>query len=364
MFFLISLVLSLSSLFLNNDTAEIVFAGDAMQHKAQIDAAKKSDDIYTYDECFEAIAQYVQNADYAVVNLETPLGGTPYSGYPMFCSPDSYSLALKNAGFDLLLTANNHSLDKRDKGAKRTLDILDKQDIDHIGTYRNEVERNNVLPFIKNINGYKIAFLNYTYGTNGIAIQKDIIVDYIDKLKIKKDVENARNSGAEIIAVAIHWGTEYILLPNATQKALADYLTNLGVDLIIGGHPHVIQPMEIRESQNTPDRHVVAYSTGNLVSNMSLRRTDGGIMIAMKLHKIQNYTRPLNVRYLLTWIAPKRNDGKRDFTIYPAATTEFIGWDFAEQKRQLFINDSRSLFEKHNKGEITEMYIDTVRVIQ
>lgn len=345
MFLLISLVFSLSSLFLNNDTAEIVFAGDAMQHKAQIDAAKKSDDIYTYDECFEAIAQYVQNADYAVVNLETPLGGTPYSGYPMFCSPDSYSLALKNAGFDLLLTANNHSLDKRDKGAKRTLDILDKQDIDHIGTYRNEVERNNVLPFIKNINGYKIAFLNYTYGTNGIAIQKDIIVDYIDKLKIKKDVENARNSGAEIIAVAIHWGTEYILLPNATQKALVDYLTDLGVDLIIGGHPHVIQPMEIRWSKIHNKKVFLVYSLGNFISNMKTNDTRGGAMAKVKITR-NEYGKAIvasaSYRLIFTLKPSQKN---YNFKIIPVED-----YTSGVQKTQcdIFVKNAENIFNKHN----------------
>jgi poly-gamma-glutamate synthesis protein (capsule biosynthesis protein) len=143
---------------------------------------------------------------------------------------------------------------------------------------------------------------------------------------------------------------------------LSDWLIEQGVDHIIGNHPHVVQPLEIRESRTTPDRHVVVYSTGNLVSNMSLRRTDGGIMVAMSLKKILNYTRPANVRYLLTWIAPKDEEGKRDFTIYPAATTAIEDREYAEQKRRLFINDSRWLFNKHNKGEITEMHIDTVRI--
>ena len=133
---------------------------------------------------------------------------------------------------------------------------------------------------------------------------------------------------------------------------------------IIGNHPHVIQPIEIRESSTTPDTHLVVYSTGNLVSNMSIRRADGGVMIGMRLRKIMNYTRALNVRYLLTWIAPKDEKGKRDFTIYPAATTVIEGWEHAEQKRQLFINDSRSLFNKHNKGDIKEMVIDSVKIIR
>jgi len=172
---LVSLVISLSSLIFGGDEVEIVFAGDAMQHEAQNKAAKQADGTYSFDECFASIAPYVQAADYAIVNLETPLGGAPYSGYPMFCAPDSYSMALKNAGFDLMLTANNHALDKRDKGAKRTLDVLDEQGLAHVGTYRNKADREKSLPLIKDINGFKIGFLNYTYGTNGIKVQNDVV---------------------------------------------------------------------------------------------------------------------------------------------------------------------------------------------
>jgi poly-gamma-glutamate synthesis protein (capsule biosynthesis protein) len=132
------------------------------------------------------------------------------------------------------------------------------------------------------------------------------------------------------------------------------------VSHIIGNHPHVIQPIEVREESETPDRHVVVYSTGNLVSNMSLRGTDGGAIIKMKLVKILNYTRPAAIRYLLTWIAPKQSDGRRDFTIYPAATTIINGNGNAALKLKTFLNDSRALFKKHNKGDITEMTIDSV----
>jgi poly-gamma-glutamate synthesis protein (capsule biosynthesis protein) len=160
----------------------------------------------------------------------------------------------------------------------------------------------------------------------------------------------------------MHWGDEYVSLPPQHIKELSNWLIEQGVNHVIGNHPHVLQPIEIRESETTPDRHVVSYSIGNLISNMSLRRTDGGIMLTMKLRKIMNYTRPLDVRYLLTWIAPREGEDKRDFTIYPAATTEIKGWSNAEQKRQQFINDSRSLFDRHNKGDIKEMSIDTVHV--
>ena len=189
-----------------------------------------------------------------------------------------------------------------------------------------------------------------------------MVVNLIDKPTIEQDIFKAKSKGADVIIACMHWGDEYISQPPQRIKELSNWLIEQGVDHIIGNHPHVVQPIEIRESSTTPDRHIVAYSTGNLVSNMSLRRTDGGIMIALKLRKILNYTRPLDVRYLLTWIAPKDESGKRDFTIYPAATTAIEDWEHAEQKRQLFLNDSRTLFNKYNKGEIKEFSIDSVHI--
>ena len=134
----------------NDSKVELVFAGDAMQHSAQIDAASNGDGTYSYDEYFTAIKPYIENADYAVVNLETPLGGKPYTGYPCFSAPESYLTALTDAGFDLMLAANNHTLDRRDKGVLQTISQFEQQETDFIGIYRNAEHRSNHLPFIKN----------------------------------------------------------------------------------------------------------------------------------------------------------------------------------------------------------------------
>ena len=141
----------------------LVFAGDAMQHDRQI-AAARSGGVYDYSACFANVADYVESADYAVVNLECSLGGKPYTGYPCFSAPDSFAMALRNAGFDLFLHANNHCLDRRDAGLVRTLDVLDEMRIPHIGTYRCQAERDSLSPYIVTVKGMKIAFLNYTYG--------------------------------------------------------------------------------------------------------------------------------------------------------------------------------------------------------
>lgn len=282
---LLPLVFSLISALSEPQQTTIIFAGDAMQHQRQIDAAHRSDGTYNYDGVFDPIKDYITSADYAVVNLETPVAGGRYSGYPMFNAPDAWLDALTDAGFDLMLTANNHVLDRRDQGVKATNKALDSRCIPHLGSYANATERDRILPLVKDINGIKVGFLNYTYGTNGIKIQGDVVVDYIDREQIKKDIAATRAAGAEILVVAMHWGVEYVLLPNKSQKDLADFLVKQGVDLVIGGHPHVIQPMEMRANPVTGGKSLVVYSMGNLVSNMTTTDTRGGALVAAYLSR-------------------------------------------------------------------------------
>ena len=341
---------------------DLLFAGDIMQHETQLNMARLENGTYSFSYCFRHIKELVKSRDISIANLETTIGESGYSGYPSFCAPDSFLYAVKDAGFNVLLFANNHCLDKGKRGALYTLDLLDSLKIAHCGVYRNEQERKERYPLIIEKKGVRVALLNYTYGTNGRAIPAPMVVNLIDKEQIAIDIQTAKEYNPDAIIACMHWGDEYVSLPPQQIKELGDWLIEQGVSHIIGNHPHVVQPIEIRENSKSPDRNVIAYSIGNLVSNMSLRRTDGGIMLAMTLRKILNYTRPRNVHYLFTWIAPKTSDGQRDFTIYPAATTLISDWEYAEQKRQLFINDSRSLFNRHNKGDIREMTTDTVRI--
>lgn len=273
----------------SHDTATLIFFGDAMQHKMQFERAKAlgtTSNPYNFDTCFELVTPALEDADYSVVNLEMPLGGgTDYSGYPMFSAPDSYAMALKNAGFDLFLTSNNHCLDRHDKGLRRTLDILDSMKVDHIGTYRNATERESLVPFIKEINGMKVGFLNYTYGTNGIQIQDGAEVAYINRDKIKKEIEVTKKAAAEIIVAMPHWGIEYVLNENAEQRSLADFMLKEGVDIIIGGHPHVVQPMKVVTDEATGRRSLVVYSLGNFISNMTKANTRGGALVRVVIER-------------------------------------------------------------------------------
>lgn len=322
----------------------IVFAGDAMQHIAQVNSAKRAGDLYDYSECFTEVKDYVSSADYAVVNFETTLGGKPYTGYPCFSTPDSYADALAAAGFDLFLNANNHTLDRGYKGLIKTIETLDKKDIPHIGTYVNKFSREMSVPYIKNIKGIKIAFLNYTYGTNGIKPTNGVKVNYIDTLQIKQDIVKSREVGAEVITVAIHWGEEYNLLPNRSQKKLADFLCNQGVDLIIGGHPHVIQPMEIRHSEKYNKDCLVVYSLGNFISNMKTTDTRGGAMVKVILERdVLGKVKIKTANYSLVFTL--QPDGKHNYRVVPVESeaVKSMKWQCSQ-----FVKNAESIFSKHN----------------
>lgn len=340
----------------------LIFAGDVMQHTLQLEEARKEDGTYSYSHWYRHISKEVKSNDLAIANLETPIYKEGFNGYPSFCAPDSFLYAIRDAGFNILLFANNHSFDKGKKGAMYTLDLLDSLKITHCGVYRNIQEREERYPIVVESNGIKIAILNYTYGTNGNNIPAPMVVNLIDKPVIEEDIFKAKSKGADVIIACMHWGDEYIRIVPTRVQELSHWLIEQGVDHIIGNHPHIIQPIEIRENPETPDRHTVVYSTGNLVSNMSLRGTDGGMMVRMELKKIMNYTRVSALEYLLTWIAPKKSNGKRDFTILPAATTICPDSSHAQKKLQLFLDDTKELFNKHNKGDIEEFFIDSVRV--
>ena len=328
--------------------AVMVFVGDAMQHQAQLDKAKeigKSD--YDYSECFSYITPAIKEADYAVCNLEVPLGGGPtYSGYPCFSAPDSYAEALKEAGFDMMLTANNHCLDRRDVAARRTLDALDSLQLDHIGTYRTAEERDSLVPFIKDINGYKVAFLNYTYGTNGIQPTDGVEVSLIDKEKIKNEIDLSREAGAEIIVVNMHWGIEYVLIENNVQRNLADFLVDCGADLIIGGHPHVVQPMKVVHNEKEDKDVLIVYSLGNFISAMKTADTRGGAMVWATLTRDSTGTAKFDKAEYEIFFAAKP-EGKSNFKVIPGWMEDSIP---ANQKQHwdIFKRGALKIFDKYN----------------
>lgn len=329
--------------------AELLFVGDAMQHQAQLDKAHEiaNGKGYDYSDCFTLIAPEIHSADYAVCNLEVPLGGGPdYSGYPCFSAPDSYAEALRDAGFDMMLTANNHCLDRRDKAARRTLTALDRLEIDHIGTYSNIEQRDSLVPFIKDINGFKIGFLNYTYGTNGIPPVDGIEVSLIDHDKMAKEIALTKEAGAELIVVAMHWGIEYVLLENGVQRNLTDFLINQGVDLIIGGHPHVIQPMKVVRNEKENKNVLVVYSLGNFISNMKTADTRGGALVKAVVTRNSEGKAFFSHAAYDTFFAAKPY-GKRNFRVIPSWMPDSVPLS-QKSHWEIFERGASKIFDKHN----------------
>lgn len=329
--------------------ADLVFVGDAMQHQDQLDRALQlGGNRYDYSDCFTLIAPTITEADYAVCNLEVPLGGGPdYSGFPCFSAPDSYAQALKDAGFDLFLTANNHCLDRRDRGARRTLTALDNLGVDHIGTYHDALQRDSLVPFIKDIKGIKFAFLNYTYGTNGISPTDGMEVALIDKPKMAREIKAAREAGAEIVVVAIHWGVEYVLLPNINQKETAQFLIDQGVDMIIGGHPHVIQPMEVVRNEKEGKDVLLVYSLGNFISNMKTDDTRGGALVRARVERgSDGKARFVGANYD-TFLSAKPAGGRTNYQVVPSWMQNKIPADQMQHWR-IFDATAQRIFDAHN----------------
>ncbi len=345
---LLPLFVSIVSLVFGYDEADLLFVGDAMQHQAQLDAARTSKTDYDYSQYFSAITPLVSVADYAVVNLETPVSAPPYSGYPCFNAPPQFVDALSDAGFDLFLTANNHTLDRGARGLRSTIECLDERGLPHLGTYSTDSARSKALPLVVDVNKFKIGFLNYTYGTNGIEPRDGVCVDYINRARMKEDISAARAAGAELICVCIHWGDEYKLLPNTSQRHLADFLEALGVDMIIGAHPHVIQPMELRPNKYFPEKNVlVVYSLGNFVSNMKTPDTRGGAMTHIKLFRGED-KKPIvkSAAYRLLFTVPGTSPAK-NFHVMEADSVTDTQW----RPRALdFARRARKIFDAHNIG--------------
>ena len=272
-------------------TFTLTAIGDVMCHNTQyMDAYDSDTGTYDFSYVFDNISSYTKTADICIGNLETSFAGEDrgYSNYPTFNSPDSLADSLKSIGVDVLSTAGNHALDMGFSGLSRTIDLLDKADISHLGTYKTQEDQDKVL--IKYVKGVKIAFIDYTYGTNGISVPSDkkFCINLIDKDLIKKHIETAKNQNADMIVACMHWGTEYQTKQNSEQEELADFLFQNGVNVIIGNHPHVIQPMEKRtvtlEDGSTRDGFVV-YALGNFICDQNAVNTRDSIILNLKITK-------------------------------------------------------------------------------
>lgn len=323
----------------------IVFAGDIMGHDSQIAAARvDSNGSYDYTGCFKYLKPFLQDADIAVGNLEVTHGGEPYKGYPQFSSPDELTDALLDAGFNVLVNANNHALDRGKMGLERTVDVLGEKGMILTGSFKTSHSRELSYPLVLEKNGISLALLNYTYGTNSLVADTPNVVNYLDTLVIRQDLQKVKLVKPDVIIACMHWGKEYQREENQLQIDLAAFLFREGVDAVIGSHPHVVQPVRFEKE----GRHItrpVAYSLGNFISNQRNRYRNGGIILGLELEKSDS-TRITSIDYLPVYVHKPLRMGKHAFEMIPAgiseAMSEKIGFTAEEKEAYLeFCNDTR-----------------------
>lgn len=272
-------------------TINMVAIGDIMCHNSNFkDAYNSETKTYDFSYVFEDIKSYIQEADIAIGNLETTFAGEKvgYSGYPTFNTPEQLAQNLVDLGLDVVSTANNHSLDKNYAGIEGTINELDKVNLSHTGTYKSKEDQDTIIT--KNVNGINIAFLSFTYGTNGIKVPKgkEYCINLIDENLMLDQIAKAKELNPDIICVSMHWGEEYKLKQNKKQEQLADFLFKNGVDIILGSHPHVLEPMEKRtvtlEDGTTKDGFLI-YSLGNFMSGQVAENTMNTIILQLQITK-------------------------------------------------------------------------------
>lgn len=273
-------------------TINMSVIGDIMCHNTNYNDAYNSDtDTYDFSYVFQDIAKYFENDDITIGNLETTLAGKEigYSSYPTFNTPEILATDLKELGLDVLATANNHSLDKGYVGIENTISELDKVGISHTGTYNSQESSNQYL--VKDVNGINIAFLNYTYGTNGIPVPsgREYCINLIDQTKIQNDLNNVKAmENVDLICVIMHWGTEYRLTATDEQEELADFMFQNGADIILGGHSHCLEPMEKRTitlEDGTTKEGFIVYSLGNFMSGQNKSYTRQSVILQLQITK-------------------------------------------------------------------------------
>jgi poly-gamma-glutamate capsule biosynthesis protein CapA/YwtB (metallophosphatase superfamily) len=348
-------------------TISVSIVGDIMCHSVQYKYARVSADSFNFDPAFSVISKYLSGSDFLFGNFETVTAGknVGYSGYPYFNTPDEFITALRHTGFDLLTTANNHAIDRGEKGIRRTIEHIKLNHLRYNGTFLSERDRDSIR--ILNIKGIKIAFLAYSYGTNGNPIPKGkkYLVNLIDTVQIRKDINLAREEGTDIVLVHFHFGDEYKRLPNNYQKEIVKKTVESGADIIVGGHTHVLQPIEYFKTKNAGlDSGFVIYSMGNFISNQRWRYSDGGAVLTFSLTR--NATKDSiylnNVDYLPIWVFKGETKRGREYIIIPSEAAFYDSlYDFlTPQDRRLAaqsFHDTNEILTKYsNEPHLRNIY--------
>ncbi len=297
-------------------TVTLVATGDILMHNTQIAAGQQADGSFQFDSFFEPVKSLIHYGDYVSTNFEAAMAGpdSGYTGYPKFNSPDEMAVTLKEAGYDLVITSNNHILDRGYSGAIRTMDVLRDASLDIVGTYQSQEEKDIFL--IKDLDGVRVGYLAYSYGTNGIPVPKEhpYFFNFLDEETILKDVKALRPQ-VDVLVLVLHWGVEYSLQPTADQKELARTLLEAGVDVILGSHPHVIQPMEVVKINNQ-DKFVI-YSMGNFIGDQRGVERNSGVILNLTFEKDVTEERTVlkKVSYTPTYSHSYRDKGRLRFRV-------------------------------------------------
>jgi len=340
-------------------TISVSVVGDLMCHSPQFEYAKIGKDSFDFSPVYRNVKKYLSSSDFTFGNLETVTSGKEnggYTGYPFFNTPDSYISALKDAGFDLLVTANNHSLDRSEKGILKTIDEINSRNLKYVGTFISQRDRDSIRIF--DIKGIRIAILAYSYGTNGNPIPKgkNYLINLIEFGLIEKDIQSARLNGAELVLVHFHFGEEYQREPVEFQKEVVDKTIKLGADIIIGGHPHVVEPVDFYKTINAKlDSGIVAYSMGNFFSNQQGRYKDAGMILTLNIKKdfSKKNFEISEVNYLPTWVFKGNITNGKEYVIMPSTnisdTTISLSKSEYEKMNQAF-NDTRYIITKYTNN--------------
>lgn len=369
-------------------TATVLSTGDILMHGKVINSGKQDDGSYNFDSIFQYVKSYSQAADFSVANLETTLCGTDngyaYAGNPKFNCPDAIVDSLKGAGFDMLLTANNHADDTSLVGYKRTLNVVREKGLDTLGTYLSADEQKWT---IEEVNGIKIGMVCYTYsdgfsqngylllnynevGENGILnyFTYDKLPDFYTQLQGYLDEMKA--AGAEATVVYLHWGEEYKWKtgegPNANQTAMAQKLCDMGVDVIVGGHPHVVQPVDLLTSGTDAEhKTIVLYSMGNAVSNQRKEEmqqseptghTEDGVLFCVTFAKYSDGSVCVDSAELIpTWVNMHANSGATEYNILPLEESTAAQWQAQFGLTDTQLANAKASFDRTQALTLTGM---------
>ena len=326
-----------------------------MVHSTQFRYAQIDSTHFNFNPVFKYVKKYLSSSDFTIGNLETVTAGKEigWKGYPKFNTPDDFVTALKNAGFDILFTANNHALDQGELGVERTIKTIRKNRMQNVGTYPKG--KRNYLILSKNY--IKIALLAYTYGTNGFSLPDSsrYAINVIRRKKLRKDLLNVRkNENPDVIIVYFHFGDEYDREPSDFQLDYVNYAFRYGTDIVLGSHPHVIQPIVFWKNKNNFTGRFAAYSLGNFISNQTWRYSDCGVIlnfsITKNLKKDSLYLKKIN--FLPTWVFKGENEkGKKSYYILPAALviSDSLPIFVTPEDKQRFIESIRDTEKKINE---------------